>query len=144
MAEEPRRRRMSKSISLVLLTSLPGLAACGGCGQHGDSMEEVEETTEQPPPGGPAHVIGAPFVAWWTATHPPIVVRKAVPRSVVRSGGYTSGGRRGCYRPDYGGSCFGGRSGYVSGGRPTGPGPAHSGPVSRGGFGSTGHGAVGG
>jgi hypothetical protein len=94
--------------------------------------------TEQPPPSGPEHVIGAPFVAWWAATHPPIVVRRTVPRSVAAGGGYSRGGRRVYYRPFYGGSYFGGRSGYL-GGRSSGPAP-----VSRGGFGSTGHAAAGG
>jgi hypothetical protein len=138
MAEEPRRRRMSRSISLVLLTSLPGLA---GCGQRGEPTEEVEEVTEEPPPSGPEQVIGAPFVAWWGATHPPIVVRKTVPRSVAASGGYSRGGSRVYYRPYYGGSYYGGRSGYLGGGRPAGP--SHSAPVTRGGFGSTGHAAAG-
>jgi hypothetical protein len=135
MADEP-RRRMSKSISLVLLTSLPGLAGCGGCGRD---QVEVEETTEEPPPEGPEQVIGAPFVAWWKATHPPVVVRKHVPRSVASSGGYRRGRHRVIFVP------VGGRSTYM-GGRPSssGPSPSRSAPVSRGGFGSTGRGAVGG
>lgn len=135
MAEVPRRRRMSKSISLVLLTSLPGLAGCGGCGER---TVEVEEVTEEPPPSGPEQVIGAPFVAWWKMTHPPVVVRKRVPRSVASGGGYRHGRHRVFFIP------VGGRSSYMGGGGYSSPGPAHSGPVSRGGFGSSGRGAVGG
>ena len=135
MADQPRRRRMSRSISLVLLTSLPGLAGCGGCGR--EKTVEVDEVTEEPPPSGPEHVVGAPFVAWWAATHPPVVVRKTVPRSMASSGGYHRGRSRVFFVP------VGGRSSYVGGGHPA-PGPGHAAPVSRGGFGSSGHGAVGG
>jgi hypothetical protein len=137
MADEPRRRRMSRHVSLVLLTSLPGLAGCGGCGGR-ESTEEVEEVTEVPPPDGQAHVIGSPFVAWWHATHPPVVVRRTVPRSALASGGYSRGGRRVYYRPYYGG-----RTGFLSGGSSY-HGPSHAAPVTRGGFGSTGHAAAGG
>src|SRR5687767_15630902 len=113
MADQPRRRRMSKSISLVLLTSLPGLAGCG------ERTVEVDEVTEEPAPSGPEHVIGAPFVAWWGATHPPVIVRKTVPRSAAAVGGYHRGGRRVFFVP------VGGRSGYVGGGHPSsGRGPA--------------------
>jgi hypothetical protein len=137
MADEPRRRRMSRNISLVLLTSLPGLAGCGGCGR--EEMVEVDEQTTEPAPSGPEHVIGAPFVAWWGATHPPIVVRKHVPRSMASSGGYRRGRNRVVFFP------VGGRSTYMGGGyAPSGPGHSRSAPVSRGGFGSSGRGAVGG
>ncbi|HJZ94417.1 MAG TPA: hypothetical protein VKE40_26370 [Gemmataceae bacterium] len=137
MADEPRRTRMSRHVSLVLLTSLPGLAACGGCDGR-EPTEEVEEVTEQPPPDGPAHVIGAPFVAWWQATHPPVVARRTVPRSALAAGGYSRGGSRVYYRPLYGG-----RSAFLSGGSSY-HGPANAAPVTRGGFGSTGHAAAGG
>ena len=133
MADEP-RRRMSRSISLVLLTSLPGLAGCGR-----EETVEVEEHTTEPPPSGPEHVIGAPFVAWWGMTHPPIIVRKHVPRSAASSGGYRRGRNRVVFFP------VGGRSTYMGGRQPS-SGPSHgrSAPVSRGGFGSTGRGGVGG
>src|SRR5262245_57585995 len=130
---EPRRRRMSRSISLVLLTSLPGLAGCGG-----EKTVEVDEVTEEPPPSGPEQLVGGPFIGWWRATHPPVVVRKTVPKSTAASGGYHSGRHRVVFVP------VGGRSSYMGGSYSRGPGPAHSGPVSRGGFGNTGHGAVGG
>jgi hypothetical protein len=136
MADPERRRRMSRSISLVLLGSLPGLAWCAGCGRN--RTEEVEEVTEEPPPSGPEHLAGGPFIAWWRATHPPIVVRKTLPRSTATSGGYTSGRRRVSYVP------IGGRSGYLSSRPSSGLGPGHSPNISRGGFGSSGHGAVGG
>jgi hypothetical protein len=135
MADKPRRRRMSRSISLVLLTSLPGLAGCGGCGEK---TVEVDEVTTEPPPSGPEHVIGAPFVAWWGATHPPVVVRKTVPQSVASGGGYHRGRSHVFFLP------VGGRSGYMGGHAGPGPGPSHAAPVSRGGFGSSGHGAGGG
>jgi hypothetical protein len=136
MAEEPRRRRMSRSISLVLLTSLPGLAGCGGCGQR---TVEVDEVTEEAPPSGPEQVIGAPYVAWWKLTHPPVVVRKRVPRSMASGGGYHRGRSRVFFIP------IGGRSSYMGGAyAPGGTGRGHGAPVSRGGFGSTGRGAAGG
>lgn len=129
---DTRRRRMSRHISLVLLGALPSLAGCGGCREP---TQEVEEITEEPPPEGPEQVIGGPFVGWWHATHPPVVVRKTVPRSTASSGGYTRGRSRVYFVP------IGGRSSYMSGGSPP---PHSSGPVARGGFGSSGHGAVGG
>ena len=138
MADTPRRRRMSRSVSLVLLGSLPGLASCDGCNYKSEPMEEVEEVTEEPPPEGPELLLGAPFIAWWQATHPPTVVRKMVPRSAVASGGYTRGRSHVYFLP------IGGRSSYLGSGYRSGPGPSHSPNISRGGFGSTGHGAVGG
>jgi len=131
MAEEPRRRRMSRHVSLVLLTSLPGLAGCG-------EREELQEVKIEPPPSGPEQVIGGPFIGWWQATHPPVYVTKTVQRST--SGGGTSRSRsRVFFVP------IGGRSGFLSSGSSSpGPGSSHSAPVTRGGFGSTGHGAVGG
>jgi len=149
MFKEP-RRRMSRHVRLVLLGGVPALLGCGGlCGGCGGTtttdttttdqpMEEVEEVTEVPPPNGPAHMTGAPFVAWWAATHPPVVTYRMVPRATILSGGYTrtSGGyyrRTGYY--------YGGRSGYLS----TGPSrPIGAVGVVHGGFGSTGHAAGGG
>jgi hypothetical protein len=127
---ESRRRRMSRHISLVLLGALPAIAGCGGCRER---TKVVEEVTEVPPPQGPEQLIGGPFVGWWHATHPPIVVRKTVRDSTATSG-----------HPRRRGGIFfipiGGRSRYLSGGNP----PRSNAPVVRGGFGSSGHGAVGG
>jgi hypothetical protein len=100
-------------------------------------MQEVDEVTEEPPPEGPEHLIGGPFVGWWRATHPPVVVRKTVPRSTAASGGYTRGRSRVFFIP------IGGRSGFLSGASGGSAGRSSS-PAIRGGFGSTGHGAVGG
>ena len=157
MPAEP-RRRMSRHISLVLMGSLPGLAGCGGCGdststapatQPAPEMEEVEEVTEDPPPEGSDHLIGAPFVAWWALTHPPIVTHRLVPRAQVIAGnsGYTRSSS-GIYRRTY----YGGRSTYIFGGGFYGgggsysrPAPGHSSSgVVRGGFGGSGHAASGG
>jgi hypothetical protein len=135
MAEEPRRRRMSRHVSLVLLTSLPGLAGCEG----GQQKEELKEVIIEPPPSGPEHVIGGPFVGWWQATHPPVIVAKTVQRSTAVGTGHTRRRSRVFFVP------IGGRSGYLSGGSSSpGRGPGHAAPITRGGFGSTGHGAVGG
>jgi hypothetical protein len=145
MAEE-RHRRMSRHIRLVLLGGVPGLVGCAGCCGCGgtttttetttatEPMEAVEEVAEDPPPDGPAHLVGAPFVGWWAATHPPIVTYRMLPRAAVLGGGYTRTGG-GYYRRTY---PYSGRSGYLSSGpsRPTG-----STGVVRGGFGSTGHAA---
>lgn len=149
MTDQPRRRRMSRHATLVLLTSLPGLAGCGGCGGRPaapvaapaapEPTEEVEEEQVEPPPTGPEHLVGAPFVGWWHVAHPPVIVRRVIPRSAVASGGYVRSGT-GVYRRTY----YGGRSVFLGGSHPSGPGPAHASPISRGGFGSTGHGAVGG
>jgi len=135
------RRRMSRHIRLVLLGGVPGLLGCAGCCGCGGTtvadgpMDEVEEVTEEPPPDGPAHVIGAPFVAWWATTHPPVVTRRLVPRTAVLGGGYTRTGGGYYRRTSY---YYGGRSGYLgtSSSRPMGS----TGAV-RGGFGSTGHAA---
>lgn len=131
------RRRMSRHIKLVLLGSLPTMLGCGGCGGETsepkpDPMEEVEEIDEDIPPEEPAHFIGAPFFVWWTATHPPIVTRRLIPRAAVATGGYTRSST-GTYHRSY----YGGRSSYLWGGSPSGP--AHSSGIARGGFGSTGH-----
>ena len=139
------RRRMSRHIRLVLIGGLPGLLGCAGCCGCGgtttpetpsEPMEEVEEVNEDPPPDGPEYLIGAPFVGWWQATHPPVVTYRIVPRSVVERSGYTRSSS-GIYQRTY----YGGRSGYLFGGS---SGPAHSGGAVRGGFGSTGHAASGG
>jgi hypothetical protein len=131
MADEVRRRRMSRDISLVLLTSLPGLAGCGG--ERADEMEEVEVEEEVPPPTGPGHVIGWPYVGWWRITHPPVVVRRTVPART----GNTSSSHRTYPR---------GRSGFLSSySSGSSSRPASSSPgVTRGGFGSTGHATAGG
>lgn len=146
--EQPRRRRMSRHVSLVLLGSLPGLAGCGGHAHapRAEEMEEVEDVEEQPPPDGPAHVLGGPFIAWWALTHPPIITHRMVPRSAVAGGGYTrtpTGGYRRHYYGGRSGFLFGGSSGYRPG-PSIGSSSGHSSPVSRGGFGSTGHSSVGG
>jgi hypothetical protein len=148
MLKEP-RRRMSRHARLVLLGGVPALFGCGGlCGGCGgttptetaatdESLEEVKEVTEDPPPAGPAHLTGAPFIAWWAATHPPIVTYRMVPRAAILSGGYTRTGG-GFYRRTY---SYTGRSGYLS----TGPSrPIGGVGVVHGGFGSTGHAASGG
>src|SRR5262245_20636794 len=94
------RRRMSRHARLVLLGGIPGLVGCAGCcGCAGndaksaapEAMEEVEEIEEDPPPEGHDHLIGAPFIAWWAATHPPIVTHRYVPRAQVaaNNSGYT-------------------------------------------------------
>ena len=144
MADEPRRRRMSRHIRLVLLGGLSGLAGCGGSTADrstaaAEPMEEVEEVEVIPPPAGSGHLIGGPFVAWWAMTHPPRVTIRAVPRSVATGGGYTrtsSGG----YRRTF----YGGRSGYLAGGGSIARPPNSSGGVVRGGFGSRGHASFGG
>ena len=138
MADEP-RRRMSRSISLVLLAPLPGLAGCGGDEPRAtQEMEVVEDKTVEPPPDGPEHLAGGPFVAWWGLAHPPTVVHRMVPRSTLASSGYTRTGS-GIYHRSY----YGGRSGFLSSPSYS-PGPSHTGPVSRGGFGTTGHATAGG
>jgi hypothetical protein len=145
---------MSRHIRLVLLGGVPGLIGCAGCCGCGgtteqaapapEPMEEVEEIDEDPPPVGSDHLIGAPFIAWWAVTHPPIVTHRLVPRAQIASGsgGYTRTSS-GIYRRTYYG-----RSSYLFGGYGGGssyrPGPAHSSPVTRGGFGSTGHASSGG
>lgn len=144
MADEP-RRRMSRHIRLVLLGGVPGLLGCAGCCGCGgtttattvtdESMEEVEEVTEVPPPDGPAHLMGAPFIAWWGATHRPIVTYRMVPRAAILGGGYTRTGGGYYRRTSY---YYGGRSGYLGTGASR---PAASTGVVRGGFGSTGHAA---
>lgn len=140
MADE-RRRRMSRHIRLVLLGGLPGLLGCGGCGGDtrpagppADEVVEVEEVEEVPPPTGPAHLIGAPFVGWWAATRPPLITRRLVPRSAVNTGTGTRTG--GSYRRGF----YGGRSGYLHRGGAVSPAPRSSGVV-RGGFGSSGRAA---
>jgi hypothetical protein len=148
MFKEP-RRRMSRHARLVLLGGVPALLGCGGlCGGCGgttttetaasdESMEPVEEMTEDPPPAGPAHMTGAPFIAWWAATHPPIVTYRMVPRAAIVGGGYARTGG-GFYRRTY---SYTGRSGYLS----TGPSrPIGAVGVVHGGFGGTGHAASGG
>jgi uncharacterized membrane protein YgcG len=145
MADD-RRRRMSRHIRLVLLGGIPGLLGCAGCcGCVGtkeepaaQEMEEVEEITEDPPPIGHDHLIGAPFIAWWAATHPPMIIHRFVPRTQVISGnsGYTRSSS-GVYRRTY----YGGRSTYLYGG---GSSSSRPGPVARGGFGGTGHASSGG
>src|SRR5687768_13032602 len=131
MAEESRHRRMSRNVSLVLLTALPGLAGCGG--ERADEMEEVEVEEEVPPPTGPAHVIGGPLVGWWGIAHPPVIVRRTVP---ARTGTGSSTHR----------SYPRGRSGFLSSyssgsaSRPASTSPGST----RGGFGSTGHATAGG
>jgi len=133
MADQPRRRRMSRDISLVLLTALPGLAGCGG--DPADDMEEVEVLEEVAAPEGPGHLIGGPFVGWWGIAHPPVAVRRMVPRAaaigaVSRGNPYRSYPR--------------GRSGFLSSSPGSSSRPASSAGVTRGGFGSTGHAAAGG
>ncbi|HVK14189.1 MAG TPA: hypothetical protein VM597_35945 [Gemmataceae bacterium] len=129
MAETP-RRRMSRGVPLVLLSALPALlAGCGG--ESADDVEEVEE--EVPPPAGPAHLIGGPFVGWWGIAHPPVIVRRAVPgrTATTRSGSHRSYPR--------------GRSGFLSSFSSGSSRPATASPgVTRGGFGSTGHATAGG
>ncbi len=122
---------MSRGIRLVLLTSLPAIAGCGGCPGQRAQTDEFEERIESPPLGT-EQVLGAPFSAWWQQAHPPIVVRKTVQRGTSHS----SGGSRVFYRPYYGG-----RSGFLSSGSSfSGSGTSHSsGGVSRGGFGGIGH-----
>ena len=158
---EERRRRMSRHIRLVLVGGLPGLFGCGGCGGTStpppapapEPMEEVEEIDEDPPPDGPAHLAGAPFIGWWVATHPPIVTYRMVPRAAVLGGGGYTRTPGGYYRRHY----YGGRSAYLYGGsagvfgRPSGvrspssrPSSSRSSGVVRGGFGSSGHAAAGG
>lgn len=130
MADQPRRRRMSRDVTLVLLSSLPGLAGCGSREDGADEMVEVGEVWEDPAPDGPGHLIGGPFVVWWQAAHPPTLVRQMVPRSAA---GGTSP-----YR-----SYPRGRSGFLS--SPAGSSrPGGSPGVTRGGFGSAGHAAAGG
>lgn len=141
MPNEP-RRRMSRHIRLVLLGGLPGLLGCAGCcgcggttatqTAAGETMEPVEEVTEDPPPAGPAHLVGAPFIPWWAATHPPIITYRIVPRATVLGSGYTRTAG-GYYRRSY---PFAGRSAYLGSSRPGG-----SAGVVRGGFGGTGHAA---
>jgi hypothetical protein len=142
--EPPRRGRMSRHIRLVLLGGVPGLLGCGGCcgcvdtatapmTQPAEDMEEVEEFTEDPPPDGPGHMVGAAFIGWWIATHPPIVAYRRVPRSIVTRGGYTRTSS-GLYHHTY----FGGRSNYLNGGSSSAR-PSGSAGIVRGGFGSTGH-----
>jgi len=141
MPDEP-RRRMSRHIRLVLLGGVPGLLGCAGCCGCGgttettvadEPMEPVEERAEDPPPVGPAHLVGAPFIPWWAATHPPIITYRMVPRAAVLSGGYTRTSSGYYRRPSY---MWGGRSGYLGSSRPGG-----SSGVVRGGFGSAGHAA---
>ncbi len=146
MAEEP-HRRMSSHIRLVLLGGVPGLLGCAGCCGCGgttttettvadEPMEPVEELTEDPPPAGPAHLVGAPFIPWWTVTHPPIVTYRMVPRATILGGGYTRTSNGYYRRTSY---MWGGRTGYLGSSRPAG-----SSGVVRGGFGGSGHAASGG
>ena len=131
---EPMRSRMSRRITLVLLTSLPGIAGCCCIGANQEPMEEIDEVTETPPPKGPEHLIGGPFIGWWSLTHPTVVVRKTVPRSMATASTRSHGGTFIHTRPYYGG-----RSGFMSGGSSHG-----SSGITHGGFGSTGHASSGG
>jgi hypothetical protein len=143
MAEES-RRRMSRHIRLVLLGSLPTLAGCDSSTTAPapppppEPMEEVEEIDEDPPPDGPGHLAGGPFIAWWGLTHPPIVTHRMVPRAAVLGGGYTRSSS-GVYHRTF----YGGRSGYMWGGSSMAR-PSGGSGVVRGGFGGSGHVASGG
>ena len=145
MAESP-RRRMSRHIRLVLLGSLPTLAGCGDttttatapAEPQPEPMEEVEEIDEDPPPDGPGHLAGCPFIAWWGLTHPPIVTYRMVPRAALLAGGYTRSSS-GTYHRTF----YGGRSGYMWGGSSMAR-PSGGSGVIRGGFGGSGHIASGG
>jgi len=139
MADGP--RRMSRHIRLVLLGSLPTLAGCGDAHPPPpppEPMEEVEERDEDPPPDGPGHLAGCPFIAWWVATHPPIVTHRMVPRAAVLGGGYTRSSS-GTYHRTF----YGGRSGYLWGGSSMAR-PSGGSGIVRGGFGGGGHVASGG
>jgi hypothetical protein len=133
------QRRMTKHLSLVLLTSLPGLSGCGGSAAPLEKTEEIEEWVAEPPPEGPEHILGAPFVVWWDMSHPPTLIRRTVPVAAAA----LAAGRSSYSRPYYSRPYYGGRSSFLGSGfagsssHPA-P-PAHSSSISRGGFGSTGH-----
>lgn len=138
-------RRMTKHLSLVLLTTLPGLAGCGGCTGR-ERTQEIEEWVAEPPPEGPEHLVGAPFIVWWDGTHPPTLVKRIVPASVAAAQS-TYGSHSSYYRPNYYRPYYGGRSSFLSSSLASGShssSSSHSsGSISHGGFGSSGHSAGG-
>lgn len=128
------RRRMTKHLSLVLLSSLSGVSGCGCNGQPQEKMEEVEEWVADPPPEGVEHVVGAPFLLWWEGEHPPTLVKRLVPATVASST------TRSTYsRPYYSRPYYGGRSSFLGSSFSGSSSGSHSSTISRGGFGSSGH-----
>jgi hypothetical protein len=148
----PHGRRLTKQITLVLITSLTGLSGCGGAAREDEMVEEVVEEPAPPPDDPIEHVVGAPFVGWWVATHPPVVTRRLVPRTQAAASQTSSNrshGRSAFFGRPFYSSAFGPRTSYSPVSRPGSYGSSGSsfgghsstGGVSRGGFGSSGHSA---